>query len=67
MAENALNRVADALFQQAKNTKRLAQAAERQADVSEAMLEIQLTNLRVTKALEEQMILQQAQFRGESD
>jgi hypothetical protein len=63
MADNtalALNRVADALFQQAKSTKRIAQAAERQADVAEAMLEVQLTNMRVTAALEQQMMLQQA-------
>ena len=44
----AVNRIADALFQQAK-------AGRAQVKVSEQMLDAQKANLAVTKALEEQL------------
>jgi len=49
----AINRVADALFQQAKAMRVQAKAAERSADVAEQMLAMQMQNLATTRALEE--------------
>jgi hypothetical protein len=55
--EEQLKRIADALFQQAKAMRISAKAAESQAALAEQMLELQQVNLRVTKALEQQLIL----------
>ena len=48
----ALNRIADALFQQAKVSVRQLRVSERQAAIQEQMLELQQANLAVTKQLE---------------
>lgn len=61
-----LSRIADALFQQAKAMRIAAKAAELQAVTAAKMLEMQEVNLRVTKALEQQLILQQTQSQKPS-
>ena len=48
----ALNRIADALFQQAKVSGRQLRVSERQAAIQEQFLELQQANLAVTKQLE---------------
>lgn len=48
----ALNRLADAQFQTAKAHQKHNRLVERQVIVSEAMLELQKVNLRVTQHLE---------------
>lgn len=57
-----LKRLADATFQQAKAQLKAAHAAERNAAVAEQMLEMQKTNLAVTKALESELIQRGYQF-----
>lgn len=48
----ALNRVADALFQQAKSNQRTAKAVERGADIQQAALEVHQQNAAVSAQLE---------------
>ena len=60
----ALNRVADALFQQSKALKRSADASTQAIAISTEMLIMQKANLAVTKQLEAQLIMQTS---GESD
>ena len=50
--EAAMNRIADALFQQAKAVQRQAKAAEKSVLLSERLLALQEANLAVTKHLE---------------
>ncbi|NIO40793.1 MAG: hypothetical protein GTO41_11810 [Burkholderiales bacterium] len=56
----ALDRIANALFQQDKTNRKLAAIQERAVVVSEKMLEMQQTNLAVTKALEQELTLRAA-------
>ena len=56
----ALNRIADALFQQAKVYGRQLKVSERQAAIQEQFLELQQANLAVTKQLEAALTLQAA-------
>ena len=49
---DALNRIADALFTQAKVQRLQVRVAERQCKVAESMAEMQKANLATTKALE---------------
>ena len=53
---DGINRVADALFQVAKAQRALAVQACRQANYSEALLEVHKVQLGVTKALEEELL-----------
>ena len=53
----ALNRVADALFQQAKAYRAHVKVAEAQLAVAEDMREMQKANLAVTKHLESELAL----------
>ncbi len=50
---SALNRVADALFVQAKSHARQVKVAERQVALQERLMEMQAANLAVTRRLEE--------------
>jgi hypothetical protein len=63
-ATAALDRIANALFQQDKTNRKLAAIQERAVIVSEAMLEMQKTNLAVTKALEAELALRAASNGG---
>ena len=58
-----LGRVADALFQVAKAQKALAAQAKRQANATEALLEVQKVNLAVSSHLEAEL----SRRIGESD
>lgn len=58
--EDALNRVADALFAIAKEERRSAKASERSVAIQEKLYEFQEVSLRVSKALEERLLAQQA-------
>ncbi len=49
----ALNRVADALFAQAKSHARQVKVAERQVALQESLLQMQAANLAVTRRLEQ--------------
>lgn len=60
----ALNRIADALFQLAKQQQRQNKLIERQVTVSESLLEMQQTNLRVTQHLEAELAARSAAERG---
>ena len=60
----ALNRIADALFQQAKALRSNTKVFERQATCSEKMLEMQKANLAVTKLLEAKLALQTGNSDG---
>jgi hypothetical protein len=60
----ALDRIGNALFQQDKTNRKLAAIQERAVIVSEAMLEMQKTNLAVTKALEAELMLRAASNGG---
>jgi hypothetical protein len=62
----ALDRIGNALFQQDKTNRKLAAIQERAVVVSETMLEMQRSNLAVTKALEAELLLQKAESRGSS-
>ena len=62
----AINRLADAQFQTAKAHQKHNKLVERQVQVSEEMLEMQRTNLRVTQHLEAQLAEQAAANRGGS-
>lgn len=55
----ALNRVADALFQCATEQRRQTRLQERAVTVSEKMLEMQQVNLNVSKALESRLLMEQ--------
>ena len=57
---DAVNRVADALFAQVKVYGRQLRVSERQAATQEQFLELQKTNLAVTKQLEAALTLQAA-------
>lgn len=62
----AVNRVADALFQQAKAQSRHNKLLERQVACNEEMLTMQRANLAVTQHLEAQLAAQTAaQFAHE--
>jgi hypothetical protein len=64
-SEDALNRIADALFQQAKAYRAQVKVAEKQLLVAEAMKEMQEANLAVTKHLEAELALRATgQTRG---
>jgi hypothetical protein len=64
-SEDALNRIADALFQQAKAYRAQVKVAEKQLAVAEAMKEMQEANLAVTKHLEAELALRATgQTRG---
>lgn len=54
----AINRVADALFQQAKVQGRQLKLQERQVAVQEELLELQAVNLSVTRQLEAKLAAQ---------
>ena len=56
---DALNRIADALFAQAKAQREGVKVSERQAAVQEEMCDLQKANLAVTMQLEQQLIAQQ--------
>ena len=58
--QDALNRIADALFAIAKEERRAAKANERSVAIQEKLYEYQETSLRVSKALEERLLAQQA-------
>ena len=62
LVADALNRLADATFQMAKQQKRTANAAEKSAIIAERMCQMQETNLNVTRELE--MALAQASRGG---
>lgn len=53
----ALNRIADAIFAVAKAKRHSNEMQERIVEVSEAMCEMQKTNLAVSKALEQKLLL----------
>lgn len=63
----ALNRLADAQFQTAKAHQRHNKLVERQVEVSEAMLAMQETNLRVTQHLEARLAEQAQAERYDYD
>ena len=52
----ALNRIADALFTQAKAMSKQVKVAERQCELAEVMLQVQMQNLATSKALEEKLV-----------
>lgn len=54
----ALNRVADALFQQAKSHARQVKVSERQVAIQESLLDMQQANLAVTRQLEAKLAAQ---------
>ncbi len=60
---DALNRIADALFTQAKAYRRQADTAAEHVKIAREMFDIQTANLAVTKQLEERLA---AQMVGES-
>ena len=60
----ALNRVADALFQQSKALKKSADASTKACELSQELVDMQKANLAVTKQLETALIMQTA---GEPD
>ncbi len=60
---DALNRIADALFQQAKATAKQNKLMERQIECTERMEEMQKANLAVTKHLEATLALQADDLR----
>jgi hypothetical protein len=62
----ALNRIADALFQQAKASRAQVKVAERQVQIAENMAEMQRTNLAVTKHLESELALRARETAGGS-
>ncbi len=51
----AINRVADALFTQAKAMSKQVKVAERQCELAEVMLQVQMQNLATSKALEQKL------------
>ena len=51
----AINRVADALFTQAKAMSKQVKVAERQCELAEVMLQVQIQNLATSKALEQKL------------
>ena len=53
----ALNRIADALFQQAKAHRAQVKLQERQVAIAEEMRDMQKANLAVTKYLEAELAL----------
>ena len=55
---DAINRVADALFAQAKEQRRQTTLQERAVTVSEAMLVMQRANLAVSQALEQKLLME---------
>ena len=55
----ALNRIADALFAQAKAMRNQTDLQTRAVAVSEAMLEMQKINLAVSRALEQKLLMEQ--------
>jgi hypothetical protein len=63
----ALDRIANALFQQDKTNRRAVAVQERQATVAEKLLEMQQTNLNVSKALEAELLLRASANHGESN
>ena len=52
----AINRVADALFTQAKAMSKQVKVAERQCELAEVMLQVQMQNLATSKALEQKLV-----------
>lgn len=55
---DAVNRVADALFQCATEQRRQTRLQTRAVEVSEAMLASQQQNLRVSAALEQKLLME---------
>lgn len=53
--DTAINRVADALFTQAKAMSKQVKVAERQCELAEVMLQVQMQNLATSQALEKQL------------
>lgn len=51
----AINRIADALFTQAKAMSKQVKVAERQCELAEVMLQVQMQNLATSKALEQKL------------
>lgn len=64
---DALNRVADALFQCATEQRRQTRLQERAVAVSEQMLENQKVNLSVSRALEQKLMLEGAENAGSAN
>jgi hypothetical protein len=60
---DALNRIADALFQVAKEHRAQNSLAKRSLEMQEALLEMQRTNLAVSKHLEAELIMRQSGAR----
>lgn len=61
---SALNRVADAIFQLAKQQGRHNKLTERQVEVAETLLAMQEANLRVTRHLEAELAARAAADRS---
>ena len=61
---DALNRIADALFAQAKAQRENVKLTERQVAVQEELLALQHVNLHVTKVLEQKLLEQASAGAG---